>query len=195
MSTPLFPLTTEKLRVEAMPLKERIMAWRFFNANGIDTTKQDGSRVSIRGVKFSGSTVLVFWSGFFEPFMAAAAKATLQWVVDECKERNLEPQEYLDEARMLLHDLVRVSYRDIARTDQLLRGNGFPDSVEPRDVSQQIEQMILHIDGLAAAVNHRAPSPAVAHAVPDDIVELKPNFFGLGLNLNALYRWLRRAKS
>lgn len=26
----------------------------------------------------------------------------------------------------------------------------------------------------------------------EDIVELKPNFFGLGVNLNALFRWFRR---
>jgi len=26
----------------------------------------------------------------------------------------------------------------------------------------------------------------------DDIVDLKPNFMGIGLNLNALYRWFKR---
>ncbi len=29
---------------------------------------------------------------------------------------------------------------------------------------------------------------------PEDIVELKPNFMGLGVNLNALYRWLKSKK-
>lgn len=194
MSTPLFPITSEKLRVEALPLKERITAWRFFNVNGIDTTTRDGRRVSIRGVKFSGSTQMLFWSGFFEPFITSAATNTMQWVVDQCKERNLPPQEYLDEARLLIHELVRVSYRDIARTDQLLRGNGFSDNVKCRDVSHQIDQMILRIDGLAAALNHRAPDSTKIPTAHDDIVELKPNFFGLGLNLNALYRWFRRYK-
>src|SRR5690606_3322735 len=56
MPTTLYPLTTEKLRTEALPLKDRIMAWRFFNAHGIDTTTQDGKRVAISGVKFGGST-------------------------------------------------------------------------------------------------------------------------------------------
>jgi hypothetical protein len=193
MPTTLYPLTTEKLRTEALPLKDRIMAWRFFNAHGIDTTTQDGKRVAISGVKFGGSTQLVFWSGFFEPFMTSAATQTLQWVADQCRERNLPPGEYLDEARFLIHDLVRTAYRDIARTDQLLRGNGFPDSVSCRDVSQQTEQMIQHVDGLAAAIGHRSPAPE-QKAAPDDIVELKPNFMGLGVNLNALYRWFRRGK-
>lgn len=194
MPTTLYPLTAEKLRIEAMPLKERIMAWRFFNAHGIKTTTRDGQRVSISGVKFSGSTQLVFWSGFFEPFMTSAATETLQWVVDQCKERNLAPEEYLDEARFLTHELVRASYRDIAKTDQLLRGNGFPDSVSCRDVSQQTEQMIEHIDSLAAAIGHHAPAPPASRTAPDDIVELKPNFMGLGVNLNALYRWFRQGK-
>jgi len=44
------------------------MKWRFFNAQkGIETTKQDGSIVSIHGVKYTGSVPLVYWSGFFEP--------------------------------------------------------------------------------------------------------------------------------
>jgi hypothetical protein len=28
--------------------------------------------------------------------------------------------------------------------------------------------------------------------IGDDIVDLKPNFMGIGLNLNALFRWFRR---
>jgi len=194
MPTILYPLTAEKLRTEALPLKDRIMAWRFFNAQGINTTTHDGKRVAISGVKFGGSTQLVFWSGFFEPFMTSAATQTLQWVADQCRERNLSPGEYLDEARFLIHDLVRVSYRDIAKTDQLLRGNGFPDSVSCRDVSQQTEQMIRHVDSVAAAIAHRVPAPPAPQAAPDDIVELKPNFMGLGINLNALYRWFRRGR-
>ena len=193
MPTALYPLISEKLRTEALPLKERIMAWRFFNANGINTTTRDGRRISISGVKFSGSTQVLFWSGFFEPFMALAATEILQWVADQCKERNLPSAEYLEEARYLIHDLIRVSYRDIAKTDQLLRGNGFPDSVSCRDVSQQTDQMIRYVDSLAAAIGHHAPVPALP-AAPDDIVELKPNFFGVGVNLNALYRWFCRRK-
>ena len=194
MPTILYPLTAEKLRTEALPLKDRIMAWRFFNAHGINTTTHDGKRVAISGVKFGGSTQTVFWSGFFEPFMSSAATQTLQWVADQCRERNLSPAEHLDEARFLIHDLVRVSYIDIAKTDQLLRANGFPDSVSCRDVSQQTEHMVRHVDNLAAAIAHRAPASPAPQAAPDDIVELKPNFMGLGINLNALYRWFHRGK-
>jgi hypothetical protein len=85
MSRPSFPLTSEKLRAGALPLKERTMAWRFFNVNGIDTTSQNGSPVSIRGVKFNGSTQLLFWSGFFEPFTTSAATNIMRWVVDQLK--------------------------------------------------------------------------------------------------------------
>ncbi|WP_153065878.1 hypothetical protein [Xanthomonas campestris] len=193
MPTTLHPLTAEKLRSEALPLKDRIMAWRFFNARGIDTTTRDGKRVAISGIEFSGSTQLVFWSDFFEPFMTLAATQTLHWVRDQCRERNLLPDEYLEEARLLIHDLVRTAYRDIARTDQLLRGNGFPDSVSCRDVSQQAEQMIQHINELTAAVGHGSATPIAPSLAPDDIVELKPNFMGFGVNLNALYRWFRRS--
>ena len=42
-------------------------------------------------------------------------------------------------------------------------------------------------------------APQVPHVLPrergvaDDIVELKPNFFGLGVNLRAAWRWARRS--
>jgi hypothetical protein len=68
MATELYPLTSAKLDELSRPTSERIMKWRFFNAQkGIETTKQDGSIVSIHGVKYTGSVPLVYWSGFFEP--------------------------------------------------------------------------------------------------------------------------------
>jgi hypothetical protein len=193
MPTALYPLIAEKVRTEFLPVKDRITAWRFFNSNGIDTTTRDGKRVSISGVKFSGSPQQVFWSGFFEPFMVSAASSTLQWVSDQCRERNLPASEYLEEAKLLIQDSVRTCYREIARTDQLLRGGGFPDSVQCRDVSQKTEQMVRYVDDLAVAIGHHVPAPAPP-AAPDDIVELKPNFMGIGLNLNAAVRWFRRRK-
>ena len=193
MPTPFYPLIAEKVRNEFLPLKDRIMAWRFFNANGIDTTTHDGKRVALSGIKFSGSPQQVFWSGFFEPFMVTAATNTLQWVSEQSLARNLPAHQYLEEAKFLIQDSVRSCYRDIARTDQLLRGGGFPHSVQPRNVSQKTEQMVRYVDELAIAVGHHGPAP-IPPGVPDDIVEIKPNFMGIGLNLNAALRKLRRRK-
>jgi hypothetical protein len=189
MSTPLYPLTSQRLQEEARPLKDRVSAWRFFDEKGIDITTHDGKRVAISGVKFSGSTKRVFWSGFFEPFIVAAATNTLNWLWEECVSRNLEPPAYFDEAKLLTRQLVTTTYQDIARTDQLLRGEGCPDSVTPVDVRGKIAKMIDYVDSISSAIQHRvAECPAVLPT--EDIIELRPNVGGIGVNLNALFRWV-----
>lgn len=191
MVTELHPLTIAKLDELSRPTSDRIMKWRFFNAqNGIETTKQDGSVVSIRGVKYAGSIPLVYWSGFFEPFMTNAASETLKWVSDHCKANRLDPAAYIDEARLLTHEFIRKSYREIAETDQLLRGNGFPDTITPRDVSGKEQAMCDHVDQLAKAYLLSGPLPSVALAT-EDILDMKPNFMGIGINLNAVWRRIR----
>jgi len=188
MATELHPLTAAKLAELARPIDERIMRWRFFNAQkGIETTKQDGSSISIHGVKYAGSVPLVFWSGFFEPFMTQAASETLKWVSDHCKANHLSPLEYIDEARELVHEFVRKRYAEISRTDQLLRGNGFPESVALKDVSAHTQAMCDHVDKLAKAYLLTGPAQAAA-TTTEDILELKPNLWGLGINLNAVWR-------
>ncbi|MBB3825078.1 hypothetical protein [Xanthomonas arboricola] len=190
MATELYPLTTAKLDELSRPTSERIMKWRFFNAQkGIETTKQDGSVVSIHGVKYAGSVPLVYWSGFFEPFMIHAASETLKWVLDHCKANRLDPAAYIDEARLLAHEFIRKSYKEIARTDQLLRGNGFPETVTPRDVSGKEQAACDHVDQLAKA--YLLSGPPMAVVASEDILELKPNVWGIGLNLNAAWRRFR----
>ena len=190
MSTLLYPLTSQRLQEEARPIKDRISAWRFFNEKGVDITTHDGKRVAISGVRFSGSTKRVFWAGFFEPFIVAAATNTLNWLWEECVARNLEPSAYFDEAKMLIRQLVITTYKDIARTDQLLRGEGFPDSVPPVDVTGKITKMIEYVDSISTAIQHRVAARPVVLPT-EDIIELKPNIGGIGINVNALLRWVR----
>lgn len=189
MATELHPRTRAKLDELSRPTTERIMKWHFFNAEkGIETTKHDGSAVSIHGVKYAGSVPLVYWSGFFEPFMIHAASGTLSWVADHCKENRLDPASYIDEARLLIHGFIRKSYREIAKTDQLLRGNGFPEAATPRDVSSKEQAVCDHVDHLAKA--YLLSGPPVPKA-SEDIIEIKPNLWGIGLNLNAAWRRFR----
>lgn len=191
MTTALHPLITAQLRKNSQPLRERIMAWRFFNVHGIETTTYEGKPVSIHGEKFSGSTRDLFWSGFFEPFIVAAAKDTFSWVVEHCKANNLEPDEFIDEAKNLSQQLTAKALSDIAETDQLLRGNGFPASVQRQNVTGKTAAIREHLERLATAFKHRGPT---ASKEREDVFDVKPNFYGIGINLNALWRKIWRRK-
>lgn len=188
MATDLRPLIAAKLADLGRPISERIMKWRFFNAQqGIETTAQDGSTISMRGVKYAGTVPQVFWTGFFEPFMVEAASQTLQWVANHCRDCRLDPQVYIEEARLLLHEFVATSYLEIAKTDQLLRGGGFPDTITPKDVSGKTLAMCDQVDRLARAYLLSGP-PGSAIVSVEDIIELKPNIWGIGININAAWR-------
>ena len=93
------------------------------------TSNFNGKPVSYQGVMFDGTPRVVFWGDFFEPFMFDAARHSLEWVIEACRDRHLDASEYLSEAVALLNLLVAKTYEEMAGTDQLLRGRGYPDSV------------------------------------------------------------------
>ena len=157
----------------------------------LKTTYFNGKPVSYQGVvAFDGAPRVVFWGEFFEPFMFDAARQSLQWVIQVCHDRHLDASEYLSEAMALLNLLVAKTYEAMARTDQILRGRGYPDSVSPVQVDPKVEAMKKRIADLAVALTHRgraAPSE-------QEVLNLRPGLWGITIDLKALWRrWFKRA--
>jgi hypothetical protein len=193
LRTRLYPLIRQHVAEQARPIAERLQAWRMMSANGLATTNFYGKLVSYRGVSFEGSPRTVFWTGFFEPFILAAARSSFEWVAKTCRERHLNPGDHLVETRDLLHLLATRTYESMASIDQMLRGAGYPNEVTPVGIAPKINAMTRQINQLLVAFS-RESSPTPSRPDPmDDILELKPNVHGFGVNLRALWRWLRRA--
>jgi len=72
----------------------------------LDTTDFHGKPVRYRGIKFEGSPCTVFWTGFFEPFIQDAARQSLEWIIECCRQRHLDPGDYLTETTSLLGVLI-----------------------------------------------------------------------------------------
>jgi hypothetical protein len=166
--TPLYPLIQQRVTEAAQSIVERLQAWRMMNSGvGLTTTTILGKPVRYSSGQFEGSARLVFWRGFFEPFLVRAAQQSLQWTIDCCRERQLAPVEYLAETRDLLRLLIERVYEHMARTDQLLRGKGFPNTISPVNISPNIETMTRYIDDLVVALTHRGtPAPAPPAEAP-----------------------------
>ena len=193
--TGLYPLIQQRVAEEAQPLFDRLQAWRMMSSGtGLATTDIHGKPVRYSGGKFQGTPRVVFWGGFFEPFISKAAQQSLQWTIDSCRQRNLDAKEYLTETRDLLGLLVEGVYEHMARTDQLLRGGGFPDSISPTNVSPKIEAMKRSLDDLAAAMTLSGSLPKSSpSADKGEILQLKPSFGGMSIDLKALWRrWFKR---
>jgi hypothetical protein len=140
----------------------------------LNTTDVNGKPVRYSGVKFDGSPRTLFWGGFFEPFLLNAARQSLQLVIDCCRERHLDAGEYLAETRDLLLVFVERFYEEMARTDQILRGGGYPNSVTPVNVSPKIEEMKRQVNDLVVALTHHGtPAPAPSRD-KSEILRLTP---------------------
>lgn len=89
--------------------------------------------------------------------------------------------------------MVSRLWKEIAVTHQVLKGEGFPKSEDLRDMSNTISAAKEKIDSeVAALLFKNAPAFQENHSVPDNILEIKPNFMGVGINFNAVARWVRR---
>ena len=188
--TPLYPLIQQRVAEAARPLVERLQAWRMMNVHGLNTTNFNGKLVHYQGVTFEGTPRLVFWGDFFEPFMYDASRQSLEWVIETCRDRHLDPGAYLSEATNLLNVLITKAYADMARTDQLLRGHGFPNSVSPRQVTHQVEAMKKRVADLVVALTYRGDAEHSAA----EVLQLKPGAWGISIDLKALWRrWFKRA--
>ncbi len=166
--TPLYQIIQQRVTEAAQPIVERLEAWRMMSSGaGLTITTNLGKPVRYSGLKFQGTPRVVFWGGFFEPFLTRAAEQSLQWTIDCCRERQLAPAEYLAEARDLLGLLIERVYEYMAMTDQLLRGEGFPKTITPVNVWPKIETMKRYVDDLVVALTHRgAHAPLLPAEVP-----------------------------
>jgi len=194
--TPLYPLIQQRVAETARPLAERLEAWRMMNSRAsLRTSKFNGKPVSYQGVMFDGTPRVVFWGDFFEPFIFEpfifdAPRQSLEWLIEACRDRHLDVTEYLSEATALLNVLVAKAYEEMARTDQLLRDRGYPDSVAPVHVAHKVEAMTKRILDLAVALTHHGRSAPSEQ----EISNLRPGLWGVSIDLKAVWRrWFKRA--
>jgi diguanylate cyclase (GGDEF)-like protein len=121
--------------------QEKLDPWRFFNVKPLDCTDCRGKRIHYAGVKFEGSPRVVFWGGYIDPFLETITIKTLDTVAQMCGSAGLNPAAYLEEASQLLNLLAHQVYRDMAKIDRVLRGEGYPNRIPIRDVSSEVAKM------------------------------------------------------
>ena len=183
----LYPITQKRVAELDRIISDKLMKWRMFSAKWkLHVTDCYGKEINYEGVKYEGSPQLVFWSNFTEPFLENGITDILNKIYRECQNRNLHPDEYLKEAVELLKALTRKVFKEMSRIDQELRGNGYPNSVKPRDVTEKITKIDQFINVHLKAVIHRGDEASKKNH--EDIIDIKPNFYGIGLNLNAFWR-------
>lgn len=192
--TVLYPQTKRRIELLDKDIIDRIQKWRMFSAIWeLEIHDYHGEKISYKGIKYAGSPEMVFWH-YFQPFFTHEIPKVLSDIERICIDKNLPPKEYVEEAANLLKVMVSRLWKEIARAHQLLKGGGFPKSEDLRDMSGTIKASQASIDEELKAVLYRE-APTINQNnehVSEDIIDLKPNFMGLGVNINAAFRWVKR---
>jgi len=138
--TSLYARTRRRVdELEHMLINEKLMPWRLLpTGRPIEVTDYYGKTLHFEGVMFSGSIRLVFWSNFIEPFIENGIVEVLDATAEDCRNNNLEPKPYFEEAASLLDAMIRMVYHFMAETDQRLLGR---DRQQRKDVSYEIAKM------------------------------------------------------
>ncbi|KPL94628.1 hypothetical protein [Vibrio splendidus] len=190
--TALYPQTKRKVELLDKDIFDRIQKWKMFSAVGaLELNDYFGNKISYKGIKYKGSPESVYWL-YFQPFFDHEIPKLLSEVEETCHKKGLEPDIYVEEASDFLKVMIRRLWHEIAKTDQGLKGNGFPKDADLKDISGTIEFYNKKLDAeLEAILFCENTTNLQIEPAKEDLVDLKPNFFGLGVNLNAVYRRLK----
>jgi hypothetical protein len=168
-------------------LNEVVEPWVFFNSHGINIKKADGRSISIPAVEFSGSARLVFWDGFIDDHLKKSSRTLIESIRQKAVERNIPVKDVLVDCLMHLENMVQMAFHRMARIEQLLLGKGFPDRIPRRDVSDRIKNCSEQIHRFVnAEIQCISKDSVKSQESWLDAAELKPNIFGIGVNLNWL---------
>lgn len=127
-------------------IKEQIDPWIFFNSKGIRAKRFVGKDISISGVTFEGSSRLVFWQGYIEPFIEDIIKKKLEETVFLANAKKVAVPAVLSSTKANLSGGINTVYHKMQDIDRRLRGKGYPESVPKRDISSEIKKMNDFLD-------------------------------------------------
>lgn len=167
-------------------LKDTVEPWIFFGSHGIHIKKIDGRSISISGVEYSGSAVTVFWEGFADAYIKKRSRELIESTRLKAVDRNIPVENALQDCLVHLRNMVVTIFNRMAVIDQRLRGKGFPESVPKKNVRPYIDRNYEAIKALLNAEIECIQSDGSLKSTWLNAFELKPNFFGLGINFNWL---------
>lgn len=143
MNTPLYPTFQKRINDSFEQLiKKQVTPWAFLNSGKpMKVTTHDNRQISYEGGRFEGSPEQVFWSRYIEPFMEDISISEIDTATKMAAERNVNAVLLLPEIEGLLLTGVGKTFSEMAKTDQRLRGKGFPEKIPLRPIENEIQQM------------------------------------------------------
>ncbi|MBL9159518.1 MAG: hypothetical protein JNJ70_18685 [Verrucomicrobiales bacterium] len=127
-------------------IDDRVTPWVFLLSNGIRVTAANGKMISYKGVSYEGTPSAVFWGTYMTDHLRALISRSFAATRNFCIEHHIDRLKPIQETADLLTIGVTRVYAKMIDVDRRLRGNGNPQTVKPRDVSQPIEEITGFIE-------------------------------------------------
>ena len=126
---------------------EKITPWAFFNTGKMpQITDHHGKTIRYSGVKFEGSPKLVFWDSFIDPFLRSIIVEKIDWAIELANSTNIPAHTVLEMIESRLKMQIQKTYTRMSEIDQRIRGEGFPERVQRRDVSDKVDSMYSFLE-------------------------------------------------
>lgn len=165
--TPLFPISLDIRDEMLRDIRERLMKWTMFSATWtLKTETYYGKPIHYTGITFVGSPQHVFWGGYIEPFLENGIKNGFAKLEQVCRDKHLDPTEYLPELHPLFQQVIGFIYHEMDMIDAQLMyacrrsDKNYTRQPPPVVVADKIRSMNLYLDEHFKAAMHRGhPKP------------------------------------
>ncbi|WP_321403896.1 hypothetical protein [Maridesulfovibrio sp.] len=192
--TPIYPRVLDRLIIKDAEIQRLITSWLFISEGpGLDIKLPDGRYIQYRGIRFNGSPQHIFWFEFLPTLLDHTIREELKKTAELAKSTSVSVEQSVAEVVGLLNNLVQRAYIRAVDVDRSLMGDGFTKG-ESRDVAHNIEGYNRYIAEqsnvyvLEYSYDEDKVNPVI---VQEDVLDIKPNFCGIVININALWRKIK----
>ncbi|WP_319760094.1 hypothetical protein [Maridesulfovibrio sp.] len=160
---------------------------------GLDIKLPNGRHIQYRGIRYHGSPQHIFWFEFLPTLLDHTIREELKKTAELAKSTSVSVEQSVAEVVALLNNLVQRAYIRAVDVDRSLMGDGFTKG-EARDVAHNVEGYNKYIveQSNVYVLEYSSNEEKVNYAiVQEDVLDIKPNFCGIGININALWRKIK----
>jgi glutathione peroxidase-family protein len=194
-TTDVYPLTHSLIEQLDRKLLDLVIKWHSMSYGGeLKIQKYNGSLIHYQGIAYAGTAVTVFWGDWMREYLNNESLKIANDIAQTAQKANYDVKKCVDESIELLCIMASRVYDKMADVDSKLRGDGI-NFEQLRDVSGYKSNFEKHITSHAKIIVDQFSSQVSkekADSDRQDIFDMKPNFYGFGVNLNECWRRVRR---
>ena len=146
MSNPLATYIYDSIDTHRKEIMNKISKWHvMIDSQRIEMETFDKRKISIHGFTYNETVAHLYWNSF-DPFIKEYISHKAEEIRKKAIEDCVDAQSCLELFRKNMYNTIQEIYTKIAKTDRLMRGNGYPDTVKLHPVDKEIHLLCQYVD-------------------------------------------------